>query len=265
MSNPIVKLSAVSAPWGGQGRGSDMRYLSQVMIFSVVFLTTICMCIPAHNGFSQSTTTPGGHNIHVGQWIKYGPLNIDIKSDNNYLGLIAKAMLSRGIPAFSASFPDENVSLSDIEWTLANTTNIEGNQVTTSLTMKPKFSQNISTNYLTVQLGSKNIISPFNLYLTKNTKVGDSFNLDFNGQRIPMYVNRTIDKNIGGHSVSLLELSGTKNSLNETNGFATENQITLLVDRELGRTLEINVKLQAGNILGVVTIDVKMSAIGWST
>lgn len=208
-----------------------------------------------------SSTYSQGYNLHAGQWVKYGPMSVDVKSDNNYLRLLAKAMVSRSMQLPLSSV--ENTSMLDLEWILVNITNVEGNDVTFTLSAKPKFSQDVITRIgEPVNLHNVSGSNVFSLLLGKVPKLGDTYYTTYAGSSLPLYVNRTVEKYIGSHLINGFEIVGSRNSYKESDGSASEATIKLFYSDQIPLPLEISLGIEVGSpIFGTVNAKAKLSAI----
>lgn len=215
---------------------------------------------------SATSTSVQNYGIKEGQWVKYGPLKIEVNSDNSFLKLMLKGMMANGWP-FSESnsvSPLGVRSINDIDWLLLNISRISGNEVTTEVTAKSKLSQNVSSPFFTNPIAPSNNNGIYSLFLPKNTKIGDTILTSFNNEDFPLTINNTLQKKYGNRIANGYEASGTINRYNETSGLASEITIYIFFDKFSGRPLEISFKFEAGTFFATAKFNAKISAIDWS-
>jgi hypothetical protein len=238
------------------------RTMKLMPLFLAISLVTI---FPFTYVYAQPSEED--YSFHVGQWIKYGSAMLDVKADNNYMRLLAKAkaLISKSMQIpISAS---DNMSMLDLDWLLTNVSKIEGNEVTITTSIKSKLSKDvISRSFLAPMNTSDSINSNvFTIYLTKAPKVGDTFYTYFAGSPFPLQVNRTLEKYIGNHVISGYEITGTRNSYQDTDGTATETTINLFYGKQSPWPLEIRLSMEAGSPLyGTISVIFKLTAIDLS-
>jgi hypothetical protein len=108
--------------------------------------------------------------------------------------------------------------------------------------------------------------SPFPFILPENVQIGERFPLNSTALKIPsLIVNRTVQKDIGGHNVRVYELTGQQNSFNRTSSIATQSTIIGYYDNITGVLLQISFDFEGGFFFGTVTADFGFSAIDWSS
>ena len=117
----------------------------QTVKLTHVFLTIfLIIMFPSTSIYAQHSDQ--AYSFHVGQWVRYGPMTLDVKADNNYLKLLTKALLSRSMQIPVST--NNNVSMLDIDWLLINVSKVEGNNVTFSMSAKSKFSKDVISRVL---------------------------------------------------------------------------------------------------------------------
>jgi hypothetical protein len=209
------------------------------------------------------------YNIKPGSWVRYAINGPNVHSDNKLLELMGKGILSSilsRIPSadFAGSMTDKASlsSTNDIEWLQHNITGISGDNVTIQNEIKPYGKQPII--FKPVSWSISNSASFF--ILPKNVKIGERFPSNSNSSFSPsLIVNRTIQKNIGGHNVAVYEITGQRNSFNSTSNFATQVTRTSYYDKVTGLPLQDSFDFKVGSpIFGTVTGSMGWSAIDWS-
>jgi hypothetical protein len=162
--------------------------------------------------------------------------------------LIAKAAFAAlpflGNTTGTSSLP----SIKDIQWLQTNITRISGDNVTLLAETKPYGRQPIIFKPV-----SRNISAapPFPFILPKSVQNGEKFPLNSTGLKIPwIIVNRSVQKDIDGHNVTVYELTGQQNSFNSTSGMATQLTIASYYDKVTGVPLQMCFGYEAGLIFG---------------
>ena len=154
-------------------------------------------------------------------------------------------------------------STNDIEWFQRNITRISGDNFTIQGEIKPYGKQPITFKPGNFSL-SNPILFPL---LPKNVKVGERIPTNDNSTFLShsLIVNRTVQKNIGGHNVAVYELTGQQNSFNNTSNLAMQVTVTSYNDKVTGVPLQISIGFEAGSpLFGTVTGSLGLSAIDWS-
>jgi hypothetical protein len=208
----------------------------------------------AENAPTSNNQNPNyNYNIKPGSWVRYVINGPYVHSDNRLLELVAKGMLSSAWIGTASHF-----STNDIEWLQRNITRISGDNVTIQSEIKPYGKQPIIFKPVNFSL-SNPILFPI---LPKNVKVGERIPTNDNST---LFVNRTVQKNIGGHNVAVYELTGQQNSFNTTSNLATQLTPTSYIDKVTGVPLQISIDFEAGSpLFGTVTGSTGLSAIDWS-
>jgi hypothetical protein len=223
---------------------------------------------------TPTTTKVVSHNIKEGQWVRYNPPSIDIKSNNKFFELIAKAVIGNKTQGLFANLTSNSTSsiksLQGIEWIGINVTKVSGDQITTITEIKlhgkaPIISRPVVRNIPVNGNIAKGESIPF-FALPADVKVGDRFSSIQNNGIMPssVVVNRTLQKTIGGHNIEVYELIGKQNAYNQTTGAASETSATMYYDKQTGIPLEFSFGIDLGIFFGTVSANIRFSAIDWS-
>ena len=234
-------------------------FLLCLVLLPIVYTYSIANSQPDSN-----LTSVQKYGIKEGQWVKYGPLKIDVDSDNSYLELVMKGMIFKknsSVPSPAGSLNPR--SIVDMDWMLVNITHIKNDEITAKVTIKPKFTHDNST-YFSTGYTSKYNQNMFSFSLPKNPKVGDIVSIDISNESIPLTINDTTQRKFGNRSVDGYDAIATTNTYNETYGAAAETVIRVFFDKLSGRPLEISMNVEAGIFFATVKIGAKISAINWS-
>jgi hypothetical protein len=201
------------------------------------------------------------YNIKPGSWVRYAISGPHVHSDNKFLELALKGILANPLPFVVGNMTDasSSPSLKDIEWFQINITRISGDNVTTQNEIKPYGKQPIIFKPVSGSLSNFTFA-----ILPKNVQIGERFpssSITFGSLLI---VNRPVQKDIGGHNVAVYELTGQRNSFNNTSGSAMQTTVTTYNDKITGVPLQIFPELEVGSAFGTVNASIGFSAIDWS-
>jgi hypothetical protein len=242
--------------------------INLVSVLSLSIALTLISClffILQNKALAQNTPISNNqnpnYNIKPGSWVKYVINGPSVHSDNKFLELTVKGLLATSNPFFGNMTGTSSISsVKDIQWLQINITRISGDNITTRAEIKPLGSQPI-----TFKPVSRNISSaPFPFILPKNVQIGERFPINSTASKIPsLIVNRTVQKDIGGHNVEVYELTGQQNIFNTTSGIATQSMITGDYDKITGLPLQLSFDFEGGFLFGTVTASLGISAIDW--